>query len=270
MVFGMASMRGSDGPYACDFCILATNGRELSALLKLVDILDELDEAEYPLYAVRIPSSAGPDPSDLTGLIMSTDGVGRVEAAIATSLLLRTAAPRCFLLVGIAGGIPENGVALGDVLVAKQIVDYEYQRLSDDGLEYRLRIFKASELLLKAGALVGAGPWNKRFLRVDGTYPIAHLGTVLSGDKVIASTAAYQALLAVDNAALGVEMEGGGVAAAALRARPDLDVLMIRGVADLANESKRRDAADWDDLACDAAAVFAVDTLRAAHLLEAA
>jgi nucleoside phosphorylase len=270
MVFGPALIRDSEERYACDFCILATNSRELSALLNLVKDVSKLDGAEYPLYSVRIPSLADSTQSDLTGLIMSTNAVGRVEAAIATSLLLRTATPRWLLLVGIAGGIPANDVALGDVLIATRIIDYEYQRLADIQPERRLRVYSASESLLKASGLISTGTWSERFLRADGTYPIAHLGPVLSGDKVIASTAASLALLDIDVAALGVEMEGGGVAAAVRRACPDLDVLMIRGVADLANEQKRLDSAIWEAFACDTAAAFAVDTLRAVQLIEKA
>lgn len=263
MVFGKSLIAEVDPP-GCDFCILATNQRELSALLKRVEDVCKLEDAQYPLFSARIPfNHEDSGTNDLVGLIMSTDEVGRVAAAIATSLLLRTVTPRWLLLTGIAGGIPGNGVTLGDVIVATQIIDYEYVRLAESP-ERRLRFYKAGSGLLKASRHVG-GDWIKGFIRPGDSIPKVHFGPILSGDKVIASTEIATDLLKIDASALGVEMEGGGVAAAVGRAGPEIDLLMVRGVADLANSNKRADAEIWTEYACDAAAALTLDILRMAQ-----
>ncbi len=43
-----------------------------------------------------------------------------------------------------------NGVALGDLIVASRVVDYEEQRLSDSNQEFRLKAFQADEELVAA------------------------------------------------------------------------------------------------------------------------
>jgi len=64
---------------------------------------------------------------------LSQLGMGRVQAANATSDAIRQWHPHYVLLVGIAGGITEAGVQPGDVLISDQIVDYELQKLTHNG-----------------------------------------------------------------------------------------------------------------------------------------
>lgn len=60
-------------------------------------------------------------------VVTSPSGMGQVEAATATSDAIRRWHPSYVLLVGIAGGDPEE-TALGDVLIAEQ-VHYSSRRL---------------------------------------------------------------------------------------------------------------------------------------------
>jgi nucleoside phosphorylase len=92
--------------------------------------------------------------------------------------------------------------------------------------------------------------------------PPVHFGPVLSGDKVVASKSALEQFTALSDSALGVEMEGAGVAFAAARAEPPVACLMVRGVVDHADDQKRVDAAKWSDAARGAAARFVVATLE--------
>jgi nucleoside phosphorylase len=253
----------------CDFTILAVQARELTALLQLADAIEEYRVFGSTLYRVEISGSARTSDSNiLTGVVTTTGGVGRVEAAIAASHLLHRITPRWLFLVGVAGGFRANNVALGDIIVASQIVDYEQQRLSDNGREFRLREFEADQLLLVAGRRASETNWSDNLNCPDRRRPRVHLGSMLSGDKVIASTELVSSFLRSDPHLLGVEMEGAGVAAALSRTGRHPGFLMIRGVADLANDRKREDSKIWLDCACDAAASFTIATLSQAHLAE--
>jgi nucleoside phosphorylase len=66
---------------------------------------------------------------------------------------------------------------------------------------------------------------------------------------------------------IGVEMEAGGVAAAAFQSAEQPGFLMIRGVSDLADEHK--DTAmvkSWRAYAAEAAAAYAVTLLKSAPI----
>jgi nucleoside phosphorylase len=237
----------------CDFCILAAPGRELESLLRLADEVKVAHSAGETIYQVRIlPPDAGYR-RGLTGMVIPT-AVGRVEAALVASRVLHAFAPRLLFLIGIAGGFSVNGVGLGDLIVASRIVDYEEQRLGDDNQEFRLKMFHADEELLTASRKALDKDWFGKIPYPDDARPTAHIGSILSGDKVIASDRLAASLLMQDPSALGVEMEGGGAAAAASRARPPVRFLMIRGVVDLANDRKREDSQVWLDSTCEAVA----------------
>jgi nucleoside phosphorylase len=85
-------------------------------------------------------------------------------------------------------------------------------------------------------------------------------GIVLSGDKVIASDEVAASLLKAEPTAVAVEMEGAGVAAAVQDTLTQNEFMMIRGIVDLANETKREQAAAWIDATCDAVAAFTLAT----------
>jgi nucleoside phosphorylase len=240
-------------PQRCDFAILTVQDAELRAVLDIVEIVAEDTSLPEPLYRIRMPDS------QVVGVVMPTGGVGRVEAAIATNILLTRAMPSALFLIGIAGGFPANGVALGDVIVAEQVVDYEMQRIADDKMELRPRIFEADHRLIGAALEISKGAeWRQWFRRHNEGEPRLHFGPVLSGDKVIASEAFVAGFLDRYPELIGVEMEGAGVAAALARWQAKIPFLMIRGVVDFANPQKRADSSFWLADACAATAAFAL------------
>ncbi|WP_371408738.1 5'-methylthioadenosine/S-adenosylhomocysteine nucleosidase [Micromonospora zamorensis] len=233
-----------------DFAVLPVQERELEAILGLMETVSEDHESPEIVYRVRPPDS------NMVGVVMPVGGVGRVEAAVATGLLLARATPRCLLLVGVAGGFAANGVELGDLVVADRILDYEWQRLSDGGVETRFRVYEAADEILRVARAVEMSDWYHGLPCQNGRAPRTHFGTVLSGDKVIASAAVVEAFLKDHTGLIGAEMEGAGMAATLARHRTRIPWLMVRGVVDLANERKRDDSRVWIEDACDAAAAF--------------
>jgi nucleoside phosphorylase len=249
----------------CDFGILTASEQELESLLRLVDQVEEERSGSDVVYHVRVLPPGTNDRHGLSGVVAPTAGVGRVEAAVAASNLLHAFSPHLLFLIGIAGGFPTNGVALGDLIVASRIVDYEEQRLTDDDQEFRLKVFRADDVLLAASKATENRDWYGQLRYPDGKLPTVHIGPILSGDKVIASEIVAASLLLQDPSLLGVEMEGSGVAMAASRARRFVRFLMIRGIVDLANDRKREDAQVWRDRTCEAVASFTLATLLQAH-----
>lgn len=246
----------------CDFLILAAQDSEISSLLTQAEHLsDEMTDFDHVHY-IHIPSPT----SENRGLVgaVARSGIGRVEAALTASRLLRMLSPSVLLLVGIAGGFEENGALLGDIVVADHVIDYEYQRLSDETTEIRFRSYDTDPMLLAASSAAAAGHWYASLHYTESDPPRLHFGPMLSGDKVVASKSAADFLLKRQPSVLGVEMEGGGVAAAAAYDGHRIRFLMIRGIVDMANNRKREDAEVWLSRTCDAVALFTIATLREA------
>lgn len=244
----------------CDVAILTAQDQELASFLRLATEVEEREFRDEKFFSIKIK---GPQylstASEATGVVMPIGGVGRVNSAIATSRLLDRFSPGAIFLVGIAGGFSKSGVSLGDIIVARRIIDYETRRLTDDGEEFRLKYFDADSDLLAAAHGVQKTDWIHLAQYPPRIDPKVHIGSVLSGDKILASEDRASSFLRLGPDLVGIEMEGAGVAAAASRGTGSR-FLMIRGVVDLANAHKRDDAKIWNDCACDAAAAFTLAT----------
>jgi len=208
--------------------------RHLSTTPPIFDNCYELDLGEAHEHARR------------HGILVQLAGTGRVSAAVATVHAIHTWDPRVVLVAGTAGGFRDRDVSLGDLLVATSILDYETQRV-DGGNTVRWAVFQPDAGLLDLARSVAVP-------LILGRRPQVHFGPVLSGDKIVASKAAVDALLKLRPDALAVEMEGGGVALAA--AMSSVPFLMIRGVVDYADEKKRQDAEQWSKPVCETVALF--------------
>lgn len=189
-------------------------------------------------------------------------GMGNAGAAAGAQQLIDTLHPVAVLLVGIAGGAPwAPHLALGDVLVADTVVGYEPGRHDRDGLHRRPDVHRPDFALLAAAQEVEPGEWAP-FIRAErpgasSSPPRSHLGTVLSGEKVIADGPELTRLGSAWPKTVGIEMEGLGVATAAYRTGAAF--LLIKAVSDLADADKD-DA--WQEYAGEAAARFALAVLR--------
>lgn len=278
-------------PPLVDFLILAPLKEEREAVLAHLGNAQRLppDEQDIRVYyqaevATRL---AGGTAGSYRVVVTSPLGMGRVEAATATADAIRRFQPRYVLLVGIAGGDPDE-VALGDVLLAEQFVDYElakrmdeeprvqaqapiadpgYAAVQDSVRRYvertRYQTFRADPRLYGATQHVSGWETAVRVTRPDAGTPTTHTGVVISGDKVQAATDALAPYKADWPKLIGVEMEAAGVAAAAWEAASKPGVLMVRGVSDLADAKKgSARVKQWRPYACDVAAAFAISLLR--------
>lgn len=249
-----------------DFLIIAPLKEEREAVLAHLGNARRLppDEQDVRVYyqadvATQLADGAA---GSYRVIVTSPLGMGRVEAATATADAIRRWQPRYVLLVGIAGGDPDE-VGLGDVLIAEQFVDYELQKITDDGARLRYQTFRADPRLYGAAQHLSGWEAAVRVARPDAGTPGTHTGIVISGDKVQAATDALAPYKADWPKLIGVEMEAAGVAAAAWEAVSKPGVLMVRGVSDLADAKKGSSRVKkWRPYACDVAAAFAVSFLR--------
>lgn len=253
-----------------DLLCIAPLDAERRALLRHLPPAQQLppdDEDVRIYYRTSLPVELADGRRGSYRLIVASPlAMGRVDAAILTNDALRRFRPRYVLLVGVAGGAPEK-VALGDVLIADQFVDYEIQKHTDEGAQIRYRVHPADARLLGAAQHLTGWEQAVAVSRPEPGTPRRHIGTIASGDKVQAKTDSLRPYQEAWPQLIGVEMEAGGVASAAFQASHKPGVLMVRGVSDLADAHKNSAVVSaWREYAYDVAAAFAVALLRGGPL----
>ncbi len=190
--------------------------------------------------------------------------IGNVPAANATTDTLTQWNPRFVLMVGIAGGIPQDDLDLGDVVIADQVVGYDYGKVTADGLRPRDHVYPTSAFLRERIHNFWDKAWTQqvnitRPTNAARTTPKKFVGPIASGNKIVASTEFRNQLLAHWPKLLAVETEAEGVFAAVFD-RPQIrGALVIRGICDMADERK---SDEWQEYAANVAAAFTVNFLK--------
>lgn len=130
--------------------------------------------------------------------------------------------PDAIVLAGIAFGIDPAKQKIGDILVAKSIVEYEKTKVKENSELPRGQRIESSSKLISLF----------RIAEVDGCSNgiTVTTGLMLSGEKLVDSEIFLNKLLAAEPEAIGGEMEGAGLVAAAKRKRTDW--IVIKGIVD--------------------------------------
>lgn len=194
------------------------------------------------------------------GILAWLDAVGRLSAALAAAELLRRWSPLNLLLVGRCGGAANDEVRLGDIVIADRVRDYEFQTLRgrDSKIHWELD-YELDGCCLQT--VHGAVATWRPPAGVGSDVPTVHVGTVLSGDKIVASSE-YLGRLSESQPFIAVEMEAGGVVKAIEDNGSQTNLFVVRGVSDIADETKDHTPSHVREQASRVAAEFA------RHLLE--
>lgn len=203
-------------------------------------------------------------------------GVGKVAAAMLATLLIRDFDCRALLVSGVAGGV-DPALAIGDIVVARRLIQHDFGRLQSTGftpfrpgtpplgperrdyaftlsddlaarIEVALADVKLADLPPDLGQRNGVGR-NRRIV----------MGTIVSGDQFINDETVRQRLQN-DFQADAVEMEGAAVAQVA--AFFGVDLVVVRSLSDLAGADSHLDFGSF-------VAVVAPDAARVIRRLAA-
>jgi adenosylhomocysteine nucleosidase len=178
-------------------------------------------------------------------VVIAWTGVGKVNAAMTTTLLLEHFKPTRVIFTGIAGGVDPN-LEPGDIVVAKQTAYHDMGTLSSAGIDYggvknRMTgapnpvFFPADPGLLEAAQRAAQKTAFDRVRQRTGQRPVKVVaGTVVTGDVFVASKE-KGAELAKELGASAVEMEGAAVAQ--LCYQRGIGCLVIRSISDKADQS---------------------------------
>ncbi|WP_020591806.1 5'-methylthioadenosine/adenosylhomocysteine nucleosidase [Kiloniella laminariae] len=180
-------------------------------------------------------------------------GMGKVNAAVVTTLLMEHFKCRAILFSGVAGGLdPRLGV--GDVVIGSKLVQHDYGMVVDNELTTyqpgHLPIhLPTSELGYDVAAslieriMVALADFELPEISAAAAggvarTPVITSGVILTGDQFIGCTASRDRLCAVLGG-LAVEMEGAAIAQVAQRYQ--VPCLVVRSLSDLAGEENTID-----------------------------
>jgi nucleoside phosphorylase len=177
--------------------------------------------------------------------------MGMAAAAILTTKMIYTFAPRYVIMAGIAAGI-EGRVNIGDIIAAEYSWDYESGKFDvRDGLsrfvagpvQVAVDVEVRERLVEMAGDAVEFANIASRW---SGPTPATRLrmvvGPVASGASVVANPEKVDEIKERDRKVIGIEMETYGVfVAAAESPNPRARAMSLKSVCDYANSSKSDD-----------------------------
>jgi adenosylhomocysteine nucleosidase len=182
-------------------------------------------------------------------VVVAASGIGKVNAAVSTALVLDHFKPTEVLFSGVAGGLNRD-LKTGDIVIAEKTAQHDLGDMTGKGMERRgvsspltgkrnPTFFPADPRLLEAAEkAVGRVQLAKIKIGPSEYSPRIVKGVVVSGDVFVAS-AEKSAELRKNLGADAVEMEGAAVAQVCYQ--QGVPCLVIRSLSDMADADAVKD-----------------------------
>lgn len=153
-------------------------------------------------------------------VVVAFSNVGKVNAAITTSLLVYYYDIHMMLNVGVAGGLLAQQ-QVGDIVIANKVIQHDFDTSAVDG-ESGLGLVSQCEASLA----------NKFKVIVENDKATAWIGDIASGDCFVTRTHYYERIRSQFPTCVCAEMEAGAIAQTCERLH--IPCLIIRSLSDVA------------------------------------
>lgn len=235
---------GTSGPHASiDVAVVTVLPEEYNAVRALLSEERRAPRttSEPNAFAWSTGVIPAKDGSGSYRIVLALSGrPGQSSATLTTVETVRRWRPKYVLLVGIAGGLPRDGLAKGDVVFSTAIWAYEYGKLAARFIPRRDFTYQVSGPLLRAAQTLSQD-WTNNIRAPSpssSSRPKVLFGPVASGEKVIDDVRGsfFQDVLAAWPKLQAIEMEGGGAAGAIqslLDTGSSVGFAMVRGISDM-------------------------------------
>lgn len=166
-----------------------------------------------------------------TEIVLAQCGIGKVNAAICTQMLINLYNPDALVFSGVAGGLLPN-MQVGDLIIASHLIQFDID-LTAFGRRHG-ELPDSNRMIQSDPALIEktADAFDDAFPGGDG--PSLMIGTVVSGDRFVEDSKTLR-WLQREFGALATEMEGAAVGYTCQL--NEVPFVVTRGLSDTANES---------------------------------
>ena len=241
----------SDEKLTADVLIVTTTEVEAASVLNLIP------ENKLRFISDKTYYDLGTIGGARAFMVQSEMGYGGPGGSLLTVVEgIRALSPSAIIMVGIAFGCDPTKQRIGDILVSQQIVEYDLQRVgtaADGTLDVLIRGDRSiASIRLLDRFRSGRRGWPKS--------PRVRFGLILSGAKLVDNLDYREQLRAFEPEAIGGEMEGAGLYAAAQRFK--IDWLLVKAICDWADGNKHQNKSKRQKQAADNAAQFTLHVIR--------
>lgn len=192
-------------------------------LLLLIDKLDKATTTYLGQFAYHTGQIKGVD------VTLFRCGIGKVNAAVGTTLLLERFMPDCLINTGVAGGFPDF-VQIGDVVISSEVRHYDADATA---FEYEI-----GQIPQMPAAYIA----DDHLMHLAGKAGLAcdeisvHHGIILSGDSFIHTPKQIDYITEKFPDVMAVEMEGAAIAQTGFLF--NIPFVLIRSISDKVCETK--------------------------------
>ncbi|QIH76177.1 5'-methylthioadenosine/adenosylhomocysteine nucleosidase [Macrococcoides canis] len=173
-------------------------------------------------------------------VVLMQSGIGKVNAAICTTLLISNFKPDYIINTGSAGGLG-SGLKVGDILVSTEVLHHDVDATEFGYTEGQVPMMPASypadDMLV-----------DKTTSAINKHAYTAHTGLIVSGDSFIGSAEKKAVILEKFPHAMAVEMEAAAVAQTCYQFSTPF--IITRAVSDLANGEAEMSFEQFLKVAC--------------------
>lgn len=203
-------------------------------------------------------------------VVIAQTGIGKVNAAIVTILMIEHFMPRELVFTGIAGGI-NPALAPGDIVIGSRVAYHDYGTLTSDSLIRRPTknpfmntenpaFYKCDSTIVEKAVRASADAKFEKIKASNGArYPKVIKGIIVTGDVFVASSKAVKELRTKLNAD-ATEMEGAAVAQTCLQWKQPF--IVVRSLSDNADDSSIGDVRTFYKMAAQNSANLVVAMLK--------
>lgn len=191
--------------------IIAAMPEEINELLAFMNDVEQRQISNVHFFIGKIQKQE---------VVLMQSGVGKGNAAMATTILLEHFVISHIINIGTAGGLHEKENIL-DIVVSDEVVQHDYDTSGLDGEEGIGLYFHCDDKLLKVCSSV-LEDLNKSF----------HVGLIASGDQFIHDSTQLQKLMHRFPKAICAEMEAGAIAQVC--SSYQIPYIILRSLSDIA------------------------------------
>lgn len=203
-------------------------------------------------------------------VVVAQTGIGKVNAAIVTTLMLEHFKPQSIVFSGIAGGV-DSTLQPGDIIIGTTLTYHDYGAVTDAGMVYNATknpttmmpnplYFACDTGLVSMAMAVAKTVHLEKVQRGDNSFlPTIKSGIIVTGDVFVSSEKLNQQLRYQLHAA-ATEMEGAAVAQVCWQQQTPF--LVIRSLSDNANSKAATDVKHFYYIAAKNAATLVMALLE--------